>query len=153
MARPGGDEARRRSGPRCGSSLLVVDDDRILLGRRAKDPFRGAYVLPGGGVGAFETIADAATRELAEETGLVVEVTGSLGVAEIIEPPDHRVVFYSWARPVGGVLQASDDLDDVRWCTRADLASLVVTPTVRDVLVHAGWMTGVARSPLAMTVR
>jgi 8-oxo-dGTP pyrophosphatase MutT (NUDIX family) len=61
--------------PRIGSALLVQDENsRILLGQRNKDPQRGSWVIPGGKIHAFESIAGAAIRELQEETGLTVEV-------------------------------------------------------------------------------
>jgi len=57
--------------PRVGSALIVRDEaNRILLGKRNKDPQRGNWVLPGGKIHAFESIAQAAARELEEETGL-----------------------------------------------------------------------------------
>ena len=65
--------------PRVGSALIVRDEaNRILLGKRNKDPQRGSWILPGGKIKACKSIADAAARELQEETGLEVEVQNQL---------------------------------------------------------------------------
>src|SRR5260370_33176721 len=103
--------------PRLGSALLVKDErDRILLGQPNKDPQRGLWVIPGGKIHAFERIADAAAREIGEETGLTVEVGEPFKVYEIVNPPnEHRIVIYSWAKVVGGTPKASDDLMEVRF--------------------------------------
>lgn len=45
----------------------------LLLGRRGKDPNRGLYVLPGGGVEDGESLEDAFCREVLEETGLEIQ--------------------------------------------------------------------------------
>ena len=47
-------------------------NNHLLLGRRGKDPNRGLYVLPGGGVESGETLEEAFQREVLEETGLHV---------------------------------------------------------------------------------
>jgi len=50
--------------PRVGSAVIVRDEaNRILLGKRNKDPQRGSWILPGGKIQAFESIAQAAARE------------------------------------------------------------------------------------------
>jgi len=129
--------------PRVGSALLVRDEaNRILLGQRNKDPQRGAWVIPGGKIHAFECIADAAVREIREETGLQVEVSNQFRAYEIINPPsEHRIVIYSWGKIVGGSLKASDDLSEVRFFPVEDLGNVPVTPLVRRVLEDAGLLT------------
>ena len=126
--------------PRVGSALLVKDErDRILLGQRNKDPQRGSWVIPGGKIHAFERIAEAAARELQEETGLSVEVGPQFKVYEIVNPPnEHRIVIYSWARVVGGTAKASDDLSSVRFFQAEELSDIPLSPLVRMVLQDAG---------------
>jgi 8-oxo-dGTP diphosphatase len=126
--------------PRIGSALLVQDDaNRILLGQRNKDPQRGSWVIPGGKIHAFESIAEAAARELQEETGLRVSVGNQFRAYEIVNPPnEHRIVIYSWARVAEGIPKASDDLSDVRFFSMEELGDVLVTPLVRRVLEDAG---------------
>ncbi len=125
--------------PRIGSALLVKDErNRILLGQRNKDPQRGFWVIPGGKIQAFEKIADAAVREIHEETGLAVEVGDHFKVYEIVNPPnEHRIVIYSWAKVIGGTPKASDDLLEVRFFSAEELPDLPLTPLVRTVLQDA----------------
>ncbi len=125
--------------PRIGSALLVMDEkDRILLGQRNKDPQRGSWVIPGGKIHAFERIAEAAARELQEETGLAVEVGRQFRVYEIVNPPnEHRIVIYSWAKVIGGTPKASDDLSAIRFFALEELAEVCMTPLVRRVLEDA----------------
>ncbi len=130
--------------PRVGSALIVRDEaNRILLGKRNKDPQRGNWVLPGGKIHAFESIADAAVRELAEETGLTVEVKHQFRVYEvIIAPQEHRIIIYSWAKAIGEELRASDDISEVKFVSLHELGDLPFTPLVRTVLADAGFIEG-----------
>lgn len=134
--------------PRVGSALLVRDEaNRILLGQRNKDPQRGAWVIPGGKIHAFESIAEAAAREIEEETGLKVEVQNRFGVYEILNPPaEHRIVIYSWGKLIGGTPRASDDLSEVKLFSLDQLGDVPTTPLVRKVLADAGL---IARETLA----
>ena len=128
--------------PRIGSALLVRDEaNRILLGKRNKDPQRGSWVIPGGKIHAFESIAEAAARELEEETGLLVSVGEHFNVYEIINPPnEHRIVIYSWGKVVGGEPKASDDISELKFFELDELGEVPVTPLVRRVLVDAGYV-------------
>lgn len=87
----------------------------MLLGRRAFDPGKGLWDLPGGFLEEHEHPLDALHRELAEETGLVIEPTEFLGVW--MQPYAGRnVLCLTWlARPTGGVERAGDDLVELRW--------------------------------------
>jgi 8-oxo-dGTP pyrophosphatase MutT (NUDIX family) len=62
--------------PRLGARVLLLDQaDRVLL-IHARDPDHHWWELPGGGVDPGETLADTAIREVAEETGIVLEALG-----------------------------------------------------------------------------
>lgn len=93
---------------------------RLLLIRRAKDPGRGLWSLPGGRVEAEETDETAVIRELWEETGLDV-IPGTL-VGKVVRGP-YEV--YDYACSVrGGTLRPGDDAADARWVDSLAFAQL-----------------------------
>src|SRR5258708_30427886 len=126
--------------PRLGSAAIGVDEhNRVLLGRRKKEPNFGRWVLPGGKIEPFETIEDAVRREVAEETGLQVDVTGQVGTFQIIDAnrKEHRVIVYSWATPVGGQVAADSDLSELTFVTPEQVRSMDVTEIVREDITYA----------------
>jgi 8-oxo-dGTP diphosphatase len=130
---------------RVGCAVVAVMGERLLLGRRGKEPFYGKWIIPGGGINLFERYSDTAVREFREETGLEINVRDVLCVAEIIVPPrEHRIVIYVAADVVGGHLHASSDLLEVRAfdCDEINMLAAAdeLTPTVRDVLWKLGWL-------------
>jgi 8-oxo-dGTP diphosphatase len=127
--------------PRIGSAVVVRQGETLLLARRAKEPNRGKWIFPGGKIEPFESIQQAATRELLEETGLHIQVDGQIGVFEIIRPPDeHRVIIYSWAHPVAGIPRAASDVSELRFCDRDELAELDLSEIVARVTRSIGWL-------------
>ena len=95
--------------------LAVNDAGEVLLGRRNGDPGSGLWDIPGGFLDEGEGAVSGLRREFLEETGLDVEVDAFLGIW--IESYAGRFVHCAtWlVRPVGGRLEAGDDLAHVEW--------------------------------------
>ncbi|MDZ3835973.1 MAG: NUDIX hydrolase [Rhodospirillales bacterium] len=74
--------------PLVGVGAIVFNRSRVLLVRRAKDPRRGQWSLPGGLQKLGETIAEAARREVMEEASLAIRVLGLADVVDLIERDD-----------------------------------------------------------------
>lgn len=89
--------------------------DGVLLVQRRFPPLEGQWSLPGGTVEVGEKLAAAAAREVAEETGLVVEVGALVDVIDRIafdaegRVQYHFVLVEYLCRPAGGRLQAATD--------------------------------------------
>ncbi|QOJ78752.1 NUDIX hydrolase [Infirmifilum lucidum] len=105
-----------------GVSALVIRNGRILLVKRGGQPGAGLWALPGGAVEAGESVAEAATRELLEETGLSAPVLGVAGVADIIVREGGGVRFHYVLVAVAfdssglsGELRPGGDAVDIGW--------------------------------------
>ena len=100
-------------------ALLVDDRGRLLLGRRANEPFRGRWDVPGGFVEEDEHPLDCLRRELREETGLEIEPGDFFGVwIDRYGTADDDPVtlnLYWTARVVGGEPEAADDVSELSW--------------------------------------
>ena len=70
--------------PLVGASIVVRSRDRLLLVRRATEPGKGLWGIPGGLVMLGEKVQDAATREVKEETGLRVRIESIFDVVDYI---------------------------------------------------------------------
>jgi 8-oxo-dGTP diphosphatase len=123
----------------CAGAIVRDDAGRLLLVRRRNPPAAGAWSLPGGRIEPGETAAEAAAREVREETGLVVDV----GAAVLRLPAvDGRWDITDFAaRVVGGELAPASDASDARWVTDAELARLDTTPGLLDALRGAGQLS------------
>lgn len=97
----------------------------ILLIRRGQAPSAGRWSVPGGRVEWGETLAEALRREVAEETGLTVEVGALAGMVERRYLPDfHYVILDYYVSVTGGDLRAGGDVTDARWVPLLDMAEL-----------------------------
>lgn len=100
--------------------MLVVDGDRVLLGRQPSWP-AGRYSALAGFVEPGESLEDAVAREVREEAG--VEVAGARYDSSQPWPFPSSLMLGFVADYVSGEAVASDgELDDARWFTREQLA-------------------------------
>lgn len=127
---------------RLGSAVLITEGDKIILGRRNKEPNFGKWILPGGKIEFGETHIQAAIREAKEELGLEIEVIRLAGnrLYYIIKPDEHRIIVYSIARVLKGDISPSSDISDARFFTRDQLKDIEITPVVTQVLKDEGWI-------------
>jgi len=126
-------------------AAFVTDGDRVLLVEHAKAG-RRYWLLPGGGVEAGETLAQATTREIREETGFDIEPGRLLLVCEAIQPGGRHLINLVFAAALrGGELRCGADrvLRDARWVTRSEFHSLPVRPPILDELEQC-WDDGFA---------
>jgi ADP-ribose pyrophosphatase YjhB (NUDIX family) len=129
--------------PVLGVSSLIVDDGRALLVKRGKMPMLGYWSLPGGHVELGETLAEAAAREVAEETGIAVRNLKPIETLEIVNRGgdggvETHFVLVVFRGDGTGVPRAGDDAADARWVALADVPALhMMDDTKRLIATHA----------------
>jgi 8-oxo-dGTP pyrophosphatase MutT (NUDIX family) len=121
---------------------VVNDQGGILMIRRTDN---GNWAVPGGGMDLGEAITDTAIRETREETGIVCEVTGLVG---IYTSPRHVIRYTSnhevrqefsvvfTARPVGGELCPSSETPEPQWVSPDEVLNLPMHPSMRQRIGH-----------------
>ncbi len=126
--------------PMVGVGAVIVRDGKILLVRRASDPGRGKWSIPGGLVELGESTYEALVREVKEECGLDVEVDRLIDIMDVIVRTDngrikyHFVVIDFLVKLKGGSLQARDDVLEAKWIPLDDVEQYDLTRTFRAFL-------------------
>jgi 8-oxo-dGTP pyrophosphatase MutT (NUDIX family) len=119
------------------SAVVADDQGRILLHRRSDN---AKWSIPGGRVELGESVADAAVREVREETGIEVTPIGIVGVysdpRSVVAYDDGEVrqqfSICLACRHVGGSLSAiSDESLEVRFVAPQDIGGLELSPAIR----------------------
>jgi 8-oxo-dGTP diphosphatase len=132
--------------PLVGVGAVIVENGRVLLVRRGREPLKGQWSLPGGLLELDEALTAGVAREVLEETGLVVEPVELIELLDRIHHEGERVRYHYviadyLCRMTGGSLQAASDADDARWVERTEWSShsaLKLDPvTVR--IIELGW--------------
>ena len=123
--------------PVVGVAVIVMDADRIVLGRRARGLYQGTWCIPCGYVEYDEDVRQAAQREFQEETGLHVEVGEVYAVhSNFHNPAMHSVGIWFRGTVWGGTLCPADDLAEVAYISLRQLPDNLAFPTDRLVLTR-----------------
>jgi 8-oxo-dGTP diphosphatase len=127
--------------PIIGVGAIIIEEERVLLVKRAHPPIQGQWSIPGGALEVGELVREAAVREAREETGLIVEPGALLGVFDrVLRNPEQRVQYHYvlidfLCEPVGGELLAASDAAEVRWFRREELPALNLADDTYGVIL------------------
>lgn len=119
---------------------VVFNAGRVLLVRRGHPPSQDLWAIPGGSVKLGETLQAAAQREIMEETGLSIRAREPVFSFDYIETDEdgrvrfHYVIVDLAAEYIAGDLKAGDDAAEARWILPAQLKTLAVNATTRQLL-------------------
>ena len=110
------------------AGLVTNAEGKILL---VKSPMRG-WEYPGGLIEPGETFQQALRREIREESGVEVEITGFVGICKNVEKDIVNIDFT--CRYTGGDLTTSDESTEVIWATPEEAFQLITFPLTRKRL-------------------
>ncbi len=123
------------------TAFILDASSRLLMIRRTDNDL---YAIPGRAQEVGETISQTVVREVTEETGILVEVTGLIGV---YSDPEHIIAFANSevrqefclcfrARPIRGEPRTSSESKEVLWVEPARLDDLNTHPSIRLRIQH-----------------
>ena len=159
--------ARRRSVARLRSTTatsaggivvrFVDGAPQIVVGIRRREREGMTWTLPKGTPISGESVEETAVREVSEETGLEVRITGPLSSIEYTFVQSgariHKTVHYFLMEPTGGDLSRHDhEFVDVRWLGLPEAESVLTFQTERALVVRAAEAIGAAPSVAGTTV-
>jgi len=129
--------------PLLAVSAAVFRDGQVLIAKRGIGPRAGLWSLPGGLVEPGEPMAEAAVREVEEETGIDAEIVGPADFVEVITRDEddkvsqHYVVVCFAARWLGGDGAISAEASDIIWTDPDALGELEMTEGAPEAIARA----------------
>ena len=112
------------------AATVLNELGEILL---VKSPYRG-WEIPGGQVERGESLSLAAAREVKEESGIIVEITGFCGIFQTVNRSICNTVFL--ARPTGGHLTTSEESIEVGWFKLPEALDMITYENFRERIEH-----------------
>jgi 8-oxo-dGTP diphosphatase len=121
--------------PVLAASAAVFRDGRVLIAKRANQP--QLWSLPGGRVEPGESLADAARREVREETGVEAEIVAPTGEVEVALPGARYRIHAFAARWRGGEARPGPEASAVEWVRPEELARYETTKGLAEIVARA----------------
>jgi 8-oxo-dGTP diphosphatase len=124
-------------------SAAIFRDRKVLAVRRARKPALNLYTMPGGVVEIGETLHEAVTREVREETGLEIYPVALAGHREAIQRDAqgkverHFIILCFAARWRSGEVKLNEELDDARWLKPEELSGMRTTEGLAEIVAQA----------------
>ena len=128
--------------PIVGVGGVVVQNGLALIVKRAHDPRKGEWSLPGGLLELGESLQDAARREIKEETGLDIEVGPVIETFDRVHRDDHGKVRYHFVivdfvcSSIDGEAVPGSDADGVAWVSADDIDEYAVNDHAKAVIMR-----------------
>ncbi len=118
------------------SSVIITDNGRVLLGKRAIQPSKGKWDVIGGFLNFGEHPEVGALREAKEETGYDVQIERMLGIfMDTYETTGAATLNICYvAKIIGGTPKPGDDIEELHWFSPADIPSEIAYKNGRDML-------------------
>jgi ADP-ribose pyrophosphatase len=132
--------------PQVGVGAIAVKDGKVLLVKRAIEPSKGLWAIPGGTLKLGETLQECAAREILEETDIKIKVGNCVYVFDFLEHDAkrkikfHFVVIDFMADYISGEPKGADDALDARWLSPAELSKLPVAKNTLSALHSIGFL-------------
>ena len=118
---------------------VVRHDNCFLLVKRANQPSRGRWAIPGGKIKLGETLQEAAQREVFEETGVIIRALEPVLTFDLIERNSNGTVRFHYiivdllAQYISGGLIPGGDTLEVVWAQNNDLKKYNLSPVTLDL--------------------
>jgi len=126
--------------PTVGVGAVVFHNDSVLLIRRKTPPYQNQWCIPGGKIHLGESLAQAAEREIREETGVIIQASEPVYSFEVIERDDNEKIRYHYiiidliAEYISGDPVGKDDALEASWVDRQTFRKLHINETTRFML-------------------
>jgi 8-oxo-dGTP diphosphatase len=119
-----------------GGGVVVDAVGRILLVHR---PRYDDWTFPKGKLDPGETLEQCALREVAEETGFACSLGSEIAVTRYVDHKGRDKLVRYWRMTVtGGAFEPNDEVEEIRWVTKAEAAELLSYPRDLSVLAALG---------------
>ena len=118
------------------ASALIIDEDKVLLGRRNIEPSKGMWDIPGGFLEPGEHPEDGMRREIMEETGLQVKIVDMLGfiMDDYGEDKQPTLNICYIVKKASETERPGDDLEELKWFKISELPEEIAFKNGHEML-------------------